>query len=93
MYTPKCMLEFVYGSMCVSCDVYTMTGSGDSKPGSSVELERVVQGHEGAGTLLKYNPHLNLSVAQQRQRLPIFQVRAPIHSCMVCIVSNRAIES
>jgi len=41
-----------------------------------VELERPLgPSSEGAGSCLAYNPHINLSITQQRQRLPIFQYR------------------
>ncbi len=60
-------------SVCVLY-VHVCVCAGDSKPGKSVELEREIQGKEGAGSLLTYNSHLHLSVANQRQRLPIFQV-------------------
>ena len=48
--------------------------AGAPKPGALVELERPVEGGEGAGSCLTYNTHINLSIAQQRQRLPIFNV-------------------
>ena len=54
---------------------------GASKPGASLDLERPTdtEGSEGAGSCLTYNPHMNLSLTQQRQRLPIFKVRcAPL---------------
>eukprot|EP00731_Ephydatia_muelleri_P027081 Em0018g1181a len=51
---------------------------GAPKPGALVELERPVEGGEGAGSCLTYNTHINLSIAQQRQRLPIFNHRAHI---------------
>ncbi len=47
------------------------------RPGGSLDVERASDSGEGAGSCLSYNYHLNLSIAQQRQRLPIFQV------CMV----------
>ena len=40
-----------------------------------MNLERQAEGSEGAGTVLSYNPHINLTLTQQRQRLPIFKVR------------------
>ena len=49
--------------------------TGRSRAAGSVELERQVEGSEGAGSVLSYNPHLNLTLTQQRQRLPIFKVR------------------
>ena len=45
-----------------------------SRAAGSVELERRVEGSEGAGSVLSYNPHMNLTLTQQRQRLPIFKV-------------------
>ena len=48
---------------------------GRSRAAGSVNLERVVEGSEGAGSVLSYNPHINLTLIQQRQRLPIFKVR------------------
>lgn len=50
--------------------------TGTSKPGASLELERHThtEGGEGAGSCLTYNPHMNLTISQQRQRLPIFKV-------------------
>lgn len=49
---------------------------GTSKPGASLDLERPThtEGSEGAGSCLAYNPHMNLTLTQQRQRLPIFKV-------------------
>lgn len=53
---------------------------GSTKPGTSLELERPTstEGSEGAGSCLTYNPHMNLSLSQQRQRLPIFKCRNQI---------------
>lgn len=48
--------------------------SGRSRAAGSVELERQVEGSEGAGSVLSYNPHIHLTLTQQRQRLPIFKV-------------------
>lgn len=47
---------------------------GRSRNAGSVELERQVEGSEGAGSVLSYNPNINLTLAQQRQRLPVFKV-------------------
>ena len=54
----------------------------------------MVQGSEGAGTLLKYNPHINLTVAQQRQRLPIFQVSGNciVHKASLCVCARAAVQ-
>lgn len=46
---------------------------GTEKPGSAVDEERSVQG-EISGSTVAYNPFHNLSIDQQRQRLPVFQV-------------------
>lgn len=48
---------------------------GTSKPGASLELERGIRESEGAGACMTFNPNINLSITQQRQRLPIFQVQ------------------
>ena len=57
-----------------------------SRGAGSVELERQVEGSEGAGSVLSYNPHMNLTLTQQRQRLPIFKVSLfyPLSACGVC---------
>lgn len=52
-----------------------LRGGGRSRVAGSVNLERQVEGSEGAGSVLSYNPHINLTLTQQRQRLPIFKVR------------------
>lgn len=53
---------------------------GGSKPGASLDLERptATEGSEGAGSCLTYNPHMNLTLTQQRQKLPIFKCRNQI---------------
>lgn len=56
------------------------------KPGTAVppqqgvglNLERVSEDSEGAGTCITYNSNLSLSISQQKQRLPIFQHRNEI---------------
>ena len=57
--------------VCV-CVLFLLSGT--SKPGTSLELERGVRESEGAGACMTFNPNINLSITQQRQRLPIFQV-------------------
>ncbi|XP_076470144.1 putative ATP-dependent RNA helicase DHX35 isoform X2 [Babylonia areolata] len=47
---------------------------GSEKPGHSIDEERAVQGESG-GTTVAFNPYRNLSIEQQRQRLPVFQYR------------------
>ena len=42
--------------------------------GVGLNLERVSEDSEGAGTCITYNSNLSLSISQQKQRLPIFQV-------------------
>ena len=42
--------------------------------GVGLNLERVSEDSEGAGTCITYNTNLSLSISQQKQRLPIFQV-------------------
>ena len=56
-------------------ETHTFRGGGRSRAAGSVNLERQAEGSEGAGTVLSYNPHINLTLTQQRQRLPIFKVR------------------
>lgn len=51
---------------------------GTAVPGSSVDLERVIEGSNGAGSCMSFNTHLHLSISQQRQRLPIFKHRNQI---------------
>ena len=55
-------------------DSGAVRGGGRSRTAGSVNLERQVEGSEGAGSVLSYNPHINLTLTQQRQRLPIFKV-------------------
>ena len=50
-------------------------GGGRSRAAGSVNLERQGEGGEGAGSVLSYNPHISLTLTQQRQRLPIFKAR------------------
>ena len=56
---------------------------GAPRPSSSIELERVIQGNEGAGSCMTFNTHLHLSISQQRQRLPIFKVRRQLWTYIV----------
>ena len=42
--------------------------------GVGLNLERMSEDSEGAGTCITYNSNLSLSISQQKQRLPIFQV-------------------
>ena len=42
--------------------------------GVGLNLERASEDSEGAGTCITYNTNLSLSISQQKQRLPIFQV-------------------
>ena len=62
---------------------------GTSKPGASLELERGVRESEGAGACMTFNPNINLSITQQRQRLPIFQVQCII--LCTCAASQKRI--
>ncbi|CAI8014753.1 Probable ATP-dependent RNA helicase DHX35 [Geodia barretti] len=59
-------------------ETHTFRGGGRSRAAGSVNLERQAEGSEGAGTVLSYNPHINLTLTQQRQRLPIFKYRSQI---------------
>ena len=59
-----------------------LRGGGRSRVAGSVNLERQVEGSEGAGSVLSYNPHINLTLTQQRQRLPIFKVRRNSRSAL-----------
>lgn len=62
----------------LSSDVQSLRGGGRSRTAGSVNLERQAEGSEGAGSVLSYNPHINLTLTQQRQRLPIFKYRTQI---------------
>ena len=48
--------------------------SAPPQQGAGLNLERVSEDSEGAGTCITYNANLSLSISQQKQRLPIFQV-------------------
>ncbi|XP_070188507.1 probable ATP-dependent RNA helicase DHX35 isoform X2 [Littorina saxatilis] len=50
---------------------------GTEKPGHSIDQERAVQG-ETSGPAVSFNPNRNLSIEQQRQRLPAFKYRSQI---------------
>ncbi|KAL8616322.1 ATP-dependent RNA helicase [Nucella lapillus] len=56
---------------------HTFWKPGSEKPGHSIDEERAVQG-ESTGTTVAFNPYRNLSIEQQRQRLPVFQYRSHI---------------
>ena len=47
------------------------------KPGLSIDEEKAVS-TETASTTVFFNPNKNLSIEQQRQRLPVFQCRTHI---------------
>ncbi|XP_013394602.1 probable ATP-dependent RNA helicase DHX35 [Lingula anatina] len=49
---------------------------GSEPPGSTLSEERVSS--EGQGTSVVYNPYRNLSLEQQRLKLPVFQHRTNI---------------
>eukprot|EP00794_Sanderia_malayensis_P009822 gene9822-10830_t len=47
---------------------------GAEAPGSGAK-EELSEGNEGAGTVIKYNPNVSLSMQQQKQKLPVFTYR------------------
>ena len=69
-----CSLQDVQVYYDLDSSVASFLLSGTLKPGASLELERGVRESEGAGACMTFNPNINLSITQQRQRLPIFQV-------------------
>lgn len=64
---------------------------GRSRNAGSVELERQVEGSEGAGSILSYNPNINLTLSQQRQRLPVFKV-CPLKAFMSIVATALSVQ-
>ena len=52
---------------------------GTEAPGSTVELERAEGKGEDGGGILAFNPDAALSMARQRQRLPVYKVCVGTH--------------
>ena len=51
---------------------------GTEAPGQALKEEKA-QRSEGGGATVVYNPHVSLSIEQQRQRLPVFKVKESSH--------------